>query len=1033
MRAALVVAASLLAVSRGESQASISAYNLDQPYRGSVSDGTPAQLGVNPPQSVSYPYTTDYPSILVRPVAQDAENATEFDVMGEWGVNMPYKSAPSLIHNTSPFPPPMCTVAGVTLLQRHGERYPSSWDQARDAAEAIKGLRNGNDELNHAQVHFTGELAFLNNYTYPLGKSKLTSVGRQTMYERGVHFAVLYGALVDGRGEDDGHDQYNQHKMVVRTTTEQRMFSSAILFLHGLFGEEWEEHAQLVQQIEEDGFNSTLNVWNTCNRPDADQGDPRKDHWQAIYLQSAVDRLSEMVVHANFTIADVAGMQDLCAYETIALGYSAFCSLFTKDEWMGYGYGYDLYHYGDAGFGGPVAKASGLGWVEELLARLTNDRANLAYHSSTNSTLDTDPKTFPTDQPVNIDFTHDVTIGEVVTALNLTQFARPLSQDYITEEQTRWKSNAISPFAANLLVQTLLCDGAQYARVVLNDAVQPLDGLVVAALAGATPLKQFETHNALNQRATAISAAASHTSDSTPWPTEDGYENPAYALDQGHRGATPTGVEPAAIQTAPVGSYPYVKQPASGVYKPRARDAASAAEFDVTGHWGVLTPYRSAPAILDSSPLPPPGCSVDGINVVHRHGSRYPTPSANPAKFAEKLSKAVADSNNTVEFTGEIEFMAEWTYKLGSAILTPIGRTEESDSGSSFRTNYGYLLNGFTEHKPVFRTTTQSRMLHSAEEFLSGFFGVDEWETNAHLVQIIEDSGGFNNTLTPYQTCENGGVSSQGSARAQQWYYRYLQPAQARLNAQTTNFHLTLDDVYALQDTCAYETVALGYSQFCHLFTRAEWEGYEYAADLTHYGNDSFGSPLARARGLGWVQELLYRLTGDREALAKPSTINSTLDANPETLPLQPINIDFSHDVVLANILTALNLTHLDTPLGTHHVAEYSKDNLRWVTSHLIPFASNIVVQSLSCYDTPFNRIVVNDAVHPLNGIEGCEENEHGLCAREQFVGGLWKIVDEIDYAEACNGDVADELVSHGVPEHDYGKDKNKEQSAVHE
>lgn len=144
---------------------------------------------------------------------------------------------------------------------------------------------------------------------------------------------------------------------------------------------------------------------------------------------------------------------------------------------MGYGYGYDLYHYGDAGFGGPVAKASGLGWVEELLARLTNDRANVEYHSSTNSTLDTDPKTFPTDQPVNIDFTHDVTIGEVVTALNLTQFARPLSQDYITEEQTRWKSNAISPFAANLLVQTLSCDGAQYARVVLNDAVQPLDGL----------------------------------------------------------------------------------------------------------------------------------------------------------------------------------------------------------------------------------------------------------------------------------------------------------------------------------------------------------------------------------------------------------------------------------------------------------------------------------------------------------------------------------------------------------------------------
>lgn len=119
--------------------------------------------------------------------------------------------------------------------------------------------------------------------------------------------------------------------------------------------------------------------------------------------------------------------------------------------------------------------------MQELLARLTNDRGNVDYHSSTNSTLDRNAETFPTDQPINIDFTHDVTIGEVVTALNLTHFARELPDEHIEDAQPRWKSNAISPFGANLLVQTLSCGDTEYARVVLNDAVQPLDGLGACA------------------------------------------------------------------------------------------------------------------------------------------------------------------------------------------------------------------------------------------------------------------------------------------------------------------------------------------------------------------------------------------------------------------------------------------------------------------------------------------------------------------------------------------------------------------------
>lgn len=35
-------------------------------------------------------------------------------------------------------------------------------------------------------------------------------------------------------------------------------------------------------------------------------------------------------------------MQLLCAYELVSLGGSAFCSIFTEDEWRGFEYAHDL-------------------------------------------------------------------------------------------------------------------------------------------------------------------------------------------------------------------------------------------------------------------------------------------------------------------------------------------------------------------------------------------------------------------------------------------------------------------------------------------------------------------------------------------------------------------------------------------------------------------------------------------------------------------------------------------------------------------
>lgn len=101
---------------------------------------------------------------------------------------------------------------------------------------------------------------------------------------------------------------------------------------------------------------------------------------------------------------------DMCAYETVALGHSAFCKLFTKREWKDYQYRNDIYWWYAASFGAPVAAAEGIGWLQELTARLTHQPLT-QHNSSTNATLHNDIH-FPVNQPLYVDFTHDTVFAQ---------------------------------------------------------------------------------------------------------------------------------------------------------------------------------------------------------------------------------------------------------------------------------------------------------------------------------------------------------------------------------------------------------------------------------------------------------------------------------------------------------------------------------------------------------------------------------------------------------------------------------------------
>lgn len=71
---------------------------------------------------------------------------------------------------------------------------------------------------------------------------------------------------------------------------------------------------------------------------------------------------------------------------------------------------------------------------------------------------------------------------------------------------------------------------------------------------------------------------------------------------------------------------------------------------------------------------------------------------------------------------------------------------------------------------------------------------------------MIENDG-QNNTLSPYDNCDNANndVFFFGSAQANKWSQIYLAPTLKRLSPLLKGFNLTISDLVAMQQLCAYE------------------------------------------------------------------------------------------------------------------------------------------------------------------------------------------------------------------------------------
>jgi hypothetical protein len=388
---------------------------------------------------------------------------------------------------------------------------------------------------------------------------------------------------------------------------------------------------------------------------------------------------------------------------------------------------------------------------------------------------------------------------------------------------------------------------------------------------------------------------------------------------------------------------------------------------------------------------PPKDCKVTFANVLSRHGGRDPTLGKSMA-----YALLIADIQETSKaFPGEYKFLKDYQYTLGSDELTNAGRQEMVNSGVHFFRRYHKLLK---KHTPFVRSGGQQRVVESAQKWLLGI-AQSAKQLPKELDLIIPEGPRWNNTLS-HDTCPafEGGPSHGLGDRAQHiWAAKFVPPIQERVNSQLGT-NLSLTSIVYLMDMCPFDTLAhptAKVSKFCHLFTEKEWHAYDYFQTLGKYYGYSIGNPLGATQGVGYVNELLARLT--EKPVDDHTNTNTTLDSDAKSFPLdRKVYADFSHDNDISGVLAALGLYNSTKALSNTTI-ESTKDTHGYSAAWTVPFASRMYVEKLQCKHEKeeFVRIVVNDRVQPL---EFCDGDKYGRCTLSSFVksqsfareGGMW-------------------------------------------
>ncbi|KAK1989681.1 histidine acid phosphatase [Colletotrichum falcatum] len=403
-----------------------------------------------------------FTSVNGQPSHSHSENIQHF-----WGQYSPYFSVPSEI---GPDTPPGCKITFAQVLSRHGARDPIT-----SMAAKFETLIN---RIQNSVTSYGKGYEFIKTYKYTLGTEQLTPFGERELFDSGKAFYKRYQALAA------------VNKPFIRASGQQRVIESGLYWQQGFHrskvadGHEVDGGSTTRAMLiipEAEGVNNTLNfgpctAFKTYVRSSASK-EPQFE-WRDIFTRPIIARLNKNLPGIDLAADDILTFMDLCPFNTVVHGtMSQFCDLFTLEEFKDLEYYETLDKYYRFHEGSQLGPTQGVGFTNELIARLTQQP--VVDHTLTNSTLNADPATFPLDRKLYADFSHDNNMISIYGALGLYKTPKLSTTERMSVLKTKgFSSSWLVPFGARMYVEKMRCGSSEeeMVRVLVNDRVVPLSG-----------------------------------------------------------------------------------------------------------------------------------------------------------------------------------------------------------------------------------------------------------------------------------------------------------------------------------------------------------------------------------------------------------------------------------------------------------------------------------------------------------------------------------------------------------------------------
>nr|ABU53001.1 histidine acid phosphatase [Kodamaea ohmeri] len=408
-------------------------------------------------------------------------------------------------------------------------------------------------------------------------------------------------------------------------------------------------------------------------------------------------------------------------------------------------------------------------------------------------------------------------------------------------------------------------------------------------------------------------------------------------------------------------------------------EQAAVEQYNIINFLGGSAPYIQRNGAGISTDIPQQ-CTLEHVQLFSRHGERYP--GLDLGGTLEDIYKKFKEYNGT--FKGDLAFLNDYTYFADNKNLyeketTPMnseglfsGTSDAMRHGAAFRAKYGSLYKENTT-LPVF-SSSSGRVFLTGEYFTRGFFG-EEYSDETHKYVIVDEDplmGG--NSLTPSNGCT-----------AFDWYASdklleaydtsYLDDIADRFNNANKGLNISSTEVSHLFDWCAYELNVRGASPFCDIFTNEEFIRASYAQDLLYYYSNGPGN--------------------NDSALVGSPILEASLKLLKDTEAKNQLWLSFTHDFEIEFFHAALGLLspkeHL--PLGYIPVPN------PYVHASIVPQGARIYIEKYGCGNDSYVRIIVNDAVVP---IEKCFSGPGFSCKIADYEKIINDRLNQENYRQHC-------------------------------